>query len=152
MAEHAITEMVAVEQCAEFYNIVSQRFRRHTGIFSKRQRLGLPFCIAEQAYGFFTHIINALNTRQIGTYLITDDATFTVADQAIQAFTQRFQLAFNQFAIISSKLNDIQTLHILARNISNVFTQGSQAVIFPARFSTFESTVSTDNAFASTIN
>ncbi|MNC75424.1 hypothetical protein D3C75_1269510 [compost metagenome] len=88
MAEHAITEIVAVEQSAELSDVIGQMLRRYTGIFRKRDWFRLPFRVTQQANGFFTHVINAFNACQFCTNLPADNATLTLGNQGIEALAQ----------------------------------------------------------------
>jgi hypothetical protein len=56
------------------------------------------FGIPQQAHGFFTHRVDALNAVQIVTDLPADDARFAARHQLIQALAQGGHLAVNQRA------------------------------------------------------
>lgn len=53
VAEHPVRQIMAVQQRAEFFDIIRQMLWRHAGIFRERNRLRLPFAVAQQPYGFF---------------------------------------------------------------------------------------------------
>ena len=67
VAEHAVTQTMAVEQRAKLGNIVSQMLRRNAGILGERNWLRGTFCIAQQTDSLFAHGVNSFDARQFGT-------------------------------------------------------------------------------------
>ena len=119
MAKHAIAEVMTVQQRTEFHNIVRQIFWWYAGIFNKWDWFGCAFGISQQPHCFFTHTVNAFNTRYIVTNLITNNTALAFSHQYIQAFTQRGNPLFNQCLIIARELHQVQTQHLFARYIGN---------------------------------
>ncbi|CAH0269337.1 hypothetical protein SRABI106_03016 [Rahnella aquatilis] len=137
MPEHAITEMMTVEQRTEFDNIIRQMLGRHTGVLRKRQRFSLPFGITQQTDGFLAHIINTLDTSQISANLVANHTAFFITYQAIKAFAQRTDLSFNQVCIISGELNNVQSLHVFAFNVGDVITNAVPDNVFSRQIQYF---------------
>ena len=113
---------MAVEQRPKFDDVIRQMLRRNTSVFGKWQWFSLPFRIAQQPDGFFTHVIDALYTRQIGANLITNHTAFFVTHQPVETLTQCAHLAFDEISIIAGELNNVKPLHIFAFNIRDVVT------------------------------
>ncbi|CHA84185.1 Uncharacterised protein [Salmonella enterica subsp. enterica serovar Typhi] len=128
---------MTIQQSAKFGDVIGQMFRRHTGIFRKRNRFGSAFRITQQPYRFFTHRVNTLNTRQIGTKLPADHARFRTRHQAIQSVAQRLDLSVNKRFIITREFHDIQAKHLFIRHIGNQFANGVPDNIFPRKVKDF---------------
>ncbi len=92
VAEHAVAQAVAVEQRAKLDDIVGKVLRRHGGILDKGDRLGAPFGIAQQAYRFFPHVVDALDAVEILAELIADHAALSLRHQALQPRAERSDL------------------------------------------------------------
>ena len=61
VAEHAILQAVAVQQCAKFGNEVGQVLRRHCRVFHEGLRPCLALHVAQQAHRALAHGIHALH-------------------------------------------------------------------------------------------
>ena len=78
MTKHAVFQMMTVQQRTKFGDVIRQMFRRHTGIFDKRDRFCRPFTVTEQTHRFFAHCINTLNTTQLTADLIPNHTRFII--------------------------------------------------------------------------
>ncbi|MNT20056.1 hypothetical protein D3C72_1553500 [compost metagenome] len=47
VTEHAVAEVVAVQQLTEFDDVIGQMLRRHAGVFGKGNRFGPPFGVTQ---------------------------------------------------------------------------------------------------------
>ncbi len=92
MTEHAVSQLMVVQQCAEFHNKISQFFRRYGGIFGKGDRFFPARRVTQQTHRFFTHGVNRFDTAQIFCDLIANDAGLTRRHQFIQFLAQRLHL------------------------------------------------------------
>ncbi len=137
VAEHAVAQAVAVEQRAEFDNIVSEIFRRDAGIFGKGDRLGRAFGVPQQAHRFFTHRIDTLDARQLVAHLPANDPAFAPGDQLVQTLAQSFDLAFYEFSVITGKLDDIQTQHLFVGYVGDQLADRMPDDIFPRQVEHF---------------
>ncbi len=135
--EHTVAQAVAVQQRAELHNVIRQMFGRHAGIFSKRDRLGGTFGVAEQPHRLFAHRVDTLNTGKIVAQLPANDATFPRSNKVVQTLAERTHLAFNQFGVITCKFHNVQTEHLFIWHIGNQLADGMPDDIFAGQVKHF---------------
>ena len=128
---------MTVEQRAEFSNIVGQMFRRHTGIFRKRNRFGRAFGITQQTNRFFPHGIDTLHARQLRAQLPADHSGFLASNQLIQTLAQGAHLSINSRFVIPGELDDVQAQHLFIRHIGNQLTDGVPDDVLPRQIKHF---------------
>ncbi len=63
VAEHAVLQAVAVEQVAQFGDVLGQVLRRHRGVFDKRLRPRFASDVAEQADRALAHAVDLVHRR-----------------------------------------------------------------------------------------
>lgn len=98
--------------------------------------MAAPFALPSSPTAF-THRVNTLNTRQIGTKLPADHARFRSRHQAIQPVAQRLDLSVNKRFIVTREFHDIQAKHLFIRHIGNQFANGVPDNIFPREVKDF---------------
>ena len=135
--EHAIAQTMAVEQRAKLHDIIRQMFRRHAGIFRKRNRLRRPFRVAEQPHRLFTHRVDSLDAGEIVTQLPANDAAFPLRNQLVQTLAERAYLALNQLCVIPGELDDVQAEHLFIRHVGNQFAHRMPDNILPGQVQDF---------------
>ena len=121
VAEHAIAQLVVVEQLAELDDIVRQVLRRHASILGERDRLGAPFGVAQQPDRLLAHVVNALDARQVAADLVPDHAGLPLGDQFIQPLAQGLHLAVDQRAVVAGEFDDVQPKHLFIRHVGDQF-------------------------------
>ena len=130
VAEHAVVQSMPVKQRAELDDIVRQPLRRHRRIFDKGNRFGAPFGVAQQTYRLFTHVIDALNSADIVTELIANNAALLLRHQRIKTFAECGDPRIDQLTIVTGELDDIDAEHLFVRHVGDQFTHRMPDDIF----------------------
>ncbi len=117
MTEHAITELMGIEQGTKLGDIVRQMLWRHTGILDEGNRLGRTFGVAQQADRLLAHGVDTLDTLAVATALVADDARLAGAGQLLKLLTEPRHTRLDLCLILTGKLDDIQPLQRTRRAV-----------------------------------
>ena len=96
MAEHAILQLMAVQQRAQLDDVVREIFRRHRCVFDKRDRARFALAVAEQADRLFAHTPQTIYRRSAPGNAVAQASgiAFASGQRGNQAIDTRAQFRF----------------------------------------------------------
>ncbi|MNO73352.1 hypothetical protein D3C76_643150 [compost metagenome] len=104
VAEHAVGQAVAIEQCTEVGDVVGQLLWRYRGVFHERLRAYFALDVAQQAHRTFTHGVDA--GHRLGT-LGQGVAQALDAGVVLQVLDERLHLGIDLGRLVAAELHQV---------------------------------------------